>query len=412
MYKYENSFTLKVRSGSIYDSPSLEFEPVSNLYTDYYRVILQLSHPASSVPLYLDMSLLRIKLGGYLGNVKSWLELNGTAALPVTTDKPNLSLRFARYAELTSKGYELFLTNEGLYYPETVDRNNLHDIGVRRSNSDMKFINDTSLATVNGFVHDSSASQNTMFIRGGHGSAKKANTFAAGIVSFGDIGALTRHKLKTEFIEEFETDTPIAEKLRFRVPGIDPNKAFFLVLGGYLIFPQEGIFYRTEEDGFALNLNRLNIVEKLLESVNFIDLTSLNLIQPNNMLQPGWFTSDILSKEVIQRYMVLSQSFLVTVDAPSIGVKRNVLTNEPYPGKFLVAAEPVNPIMGGHGRLFEYWPIETKIGWNIDCADNFRRNYIFSESGPNRHKQVDATEDITQRARLSGAYSLEIYSSI
>ena len=150
MYEYKSSLTLRSRAGSIYQTPNLKFELVAALYTNYYKVILELSHPASDVPLYLDMADVRTSLAAFTGNVKRWLELNGSASLPTTTEKPSLSLRYARYGELTRSGYVLFKTNEGVYYPPGVDTSGLSDVGVSRDKTDMKHVNDHSLITING----------------------------------------------------------------------------------------------------------------------------------------------------------------------------------------------------------------------------------------------------------------------
>lgn len=412
MYKYEGSLVLKVRAGSIFSSPYIENEKVHSLYSQNYKTFLVLSHPSVAHELYLNMADVKQSLGGFIGTVKEWLVLNGSKTLPTTKVKPDINKRYVRYAELTRSGYALSLGNSGLHYPPGVDRLTLRDVVVQRPETDMVHVQNTSLLTVNGFIHHSSAVGNYLYISEGHTSAKIADRYSCGLITFTSIGKLTRYKLLKENIVPFENGMKISEKMRFTVPEIDKNKPFFLVMGGYLIFPKDGVFFRTEEDAFCLDLEALNIVERMLESSNFIDLTGLGLTQPNNMEMKGWYTKELLSDEVIRRYLTLSQSFLVTVDAPNLNVVPTVLTNESYPGKFLVSEEPVDPIIGAHGRLMEYWPIQTSIGWEVNVYDNYRRDYLYSASGPDKPSVVNHSLDIRRRGQLTGGYSLEISSSI
>lgn len=412
MYTYEASMVLKGRAGTQYEDINLEFASVSSIYNNYYKVYLILSNPYASGPVYVDMSDLKESLSAFIGTVSQFLIANGGNTIPSVPSLPNPDTRFARYTELTKAGYEVSLGVEGLYYPTNMDRANLKDLVINRQDTPMSEIQRACLITVNGYVHWTTYNGTSLYVRDGGISCKLKNQFTAGLISFNAIGDLTRHRLDALNIKPFESNFSLKEKIRIKVPGVASGKAFFLVMGGYMIFPQPGVFFQVSEDEFALDIQQLGIIEKLLESADFIDLRGLELTQPDNMSQPGWLTEELLTDLVIKRYLTLSQSFFVTVDSDNLTIERSPTVHEPYPGRYLVSSEPVDPLIGGHGRLIEYWPLEGKSSWIIDCHDNYRRNYASMTYGPDGPKVVDQTEDITNRHRLTGGYLLQISSTV
>lgn len=415
MYKYEGSFVQRQAASSQVESPNLEFAPVVQIYLDYYRAFLVLSHPSSPEPLYVNMEDVRRQLAAFSGTVVEWLLINGDNTIPTVpaSSLPNPKHRSASYIELTRGGYQVNPAQAGVFYPADVnDRDNQVDLSVVRKDSNMELINDKVLFTVNGFIHDSVALESTAYIRNGMKSATIANVHTAGMISFADIGTLKRIPLKAENIKPFQEGTSLKEKMRITVPEYEPGKAYFLVLGGYLIFAQPNRFFQVDEKTFALDINSFDFVERILESSNFIDMRPLELTQPNNMSQPGIYVDELLSNDVLLRYLTLSQTFFVQLSVDNIHVKRAVSMHEPYPGRYLRVQEPVEPLMGAHGRLIEYWPIKGTASWILDVNDNFRRDYIYSERGQKQWKLVDHTEDVTHAKRVSGAYLLDIHSFI
>lgn len=411
MYKYESSLALKNNAGSIFESPDIQNESISSVYKNWYKVYLVLSHPATEDAQYLYLEDVKDTIAVFTGTVNEYLAAMGDFALPVSSTKPTIEARWAKYTELTQAGYQLMLTNEGQQYPTGMDRNAMFDVAVSRQNTNMTEVNKFSLVSVNGFIHDSSATDENLYIRKGAVTARIANTYAAGLTTFIAIGELTRYKLQAEDITQFDSMIPAVKKLRIKVPNFDKGKPYFLVMGGYIIFPRENQFFQVEEDSFALDMDSFDYIERLLESANFIDLRDLNLTEVPHMANEGFSVAEAESLAVLRRYLMLSQSFFVSIDAPNLTLERHVITQELYPNRYLYSKKPTYPLMVGHGRLVEYWPRETHHGYQIESGDNQRRDFLASRYDPKDPRIfVDQTPDITTRHRLSGGYFLEFQS--
>lgn len=413
MYSYKNSFVQRSILTSQLESLDLEFSPVALIYLNFYKTYLVLSHPASQEDLYVNMDDVKKKLSGFMGTVSDWLLLNGDEALPtIPKDQlPNPKKRSVKYAELSRAGYSLTPSSAGIFYPkEANDKDNNIDLAVERSDFNMNEINEQSLFTINGYIHNSLSLENIAYIKDGMKSANIAGSYTSGLISFAQMGTLERIKLQPENITPFENDGTLKEKISFIVPEYKEGKAFLFVMGGYLILPKEGRFYQVDKGKFVLDISNMNFVEKILESSNFIDLRSLELTRPANMKQEAFIMDELYSDEVLKRYLTLSQSFFVMFSFDNIQLGSEVLMHEPYPGRFVSVREPVEPLMGGYGRLMEYWPRKGRNSWMVETNDNYRRDYIYAEHGWEEWKVVDHAEDVTRPKRLTAGYLLDIFT--
>ena len=409
MYQYETSYVLPVLGSSAWLSPNLRSQSFSTIYGTYALSYIALSHPALTGIKYLDLNANRRSLSVFPGTVQEWLDSLGNKSLPLIDEIPKLGSKHAVYSDATRSGFQVALAKEGFFHSPGQDRSVYEDASLNRSETNMNYLEDHCLFTVNGYIHDCSANDYTLFVRKAAISAERAGCYNIGIISFAHIGKIKKIKLTPENITPFETGTTLAEKIRITVPEYTNGKSYFLVMGGYLIFPEQGKFKQVDNNSFYLDLNRLDILEKFLESSNFIDLRSLDVEKPNNMRYEGWKVEDLMQDETLRKYLTLSQSFFVEVDTTTLSVEREDIHNEPYTNRFLRVIKPTQVLMGGYGRIIEYWPIQSKIGWILDTQDNMRRLYAISTIY-DKPVMIDSTPDITNVDRLSAGYLLDIKS--
>lgn len=408
MYKYVSSLVLDEVSSSSWVSPDLENVLLEDVFNRYKRAYLTITHSSSPKELYIDLISMKYSISNGFVSVGHWLQLLGNQPLPLIEKLPEGSVGFVRYTELSRAGYMVNYATEGYHYAKGVDTRGMKDLSVSREGTDMRFVNRHCLATVNGFIHDTSATFDHLYLRGGGSSSRRADKHTSGLITFDNIGEITRHRLSD--IQPVEKDSTLFEKLRFKVPDYNPSHAYFLVLGGYLVFRHPDYFFMSGAREFTLDLTQLYYIDRLLESSLYLDLKPLEITQPDNMSQPGIPLDEAMSDRVVRNYLSLSQTFFVEVHTDNLHVFKQPRMPEPYPNRYLSCTRPTEPLMGGYGRLLEYWPIEGKSSWILDCNDNYRNNFQYTASGHARVGVVDVTQDITNRDRISGAYALEISS--
>jgi hypothetical protein len=193
-----------------------------------------------------------------------------------------------------------------------------------------------------------------------------------------DIGKLTKIKIKPEDITS-EENTELRDKLFFSVDYDFTDQSYFLVLGGYLVFPDAEIFHRTGDHVFTLNMRKICYLERLYESLRYINLSSLNLAEFSQNSEII-YAEEAWSDAVIKRYFTLSQSFLVAVDCPLLTVTKRYIRKSPWPGAFTTYKDPQYPLIIGYGKLGEYWKVHEDGYWACNVVDSYYRNYVFSET--------------------------------
>lgn len=383
-----------------------------DLLSEFKDIFLILKHPSQEADIYVDVKPLRSELFAYPGTLNMFLSGLGGKSLPHVNALPNENLRYVRFGDAVQSGYAVNLGYAGLNYPAGLEAAAFPDVQITRTQmaTDMNLLDSHCLLTVNGLIHDTTASTSKAFILNGAESARLQNKYHVGIVSFLDIGKLTRVKLDPSKITAFEPDGNLREKLRFSVEVSTEGKSVFLVLGGYLVFMKPGTFYMNDQKQFVLDLQQLPYIERLLDSQGRINLASLQL--PVIDGKPNHFAlGDAWSDDVIKRYLTLSQSFLVIVDTPYLAIERFPVQRAAFPGQFISYQDPINPLMGGHGILFDYWKINEQNRWSLNVHDNFYKQFVHTETAKNIVKYASDAKDSSRHYEHSQAWFLEISSS-
>lgn len=379
------------------------------LISSFEEIYLVLEHPASpDKEFILDLSYARTDLITFNAPLENWI-LNLNQALIKTVDSlPKFSRQRVVYGEVTRAGFHVTFGNIGFHYPKNADTSLMMDLVLSRRDN-MQEMDKHCLVTVNGFVHSTASTFEHLYVKDGAKSVRKSKYPTVGILSFQQFGEIKKFRIQEEHILKVK-DLPLSDQLILHIPELEDDRLPILVLGGYLLFLDKD-FTRIGDKEFKVNMKNLKLLERFMESSEFIDLSDLGVDPAPHMTQPGYSTERLLSDEVIRKYFTLSQSFVVGVKTSSLKVHRHYKMNEPYPNAYLVKDEPDFPLIGGHGRLLEYWPIKGHHCYVLCVNDNFKRNYAFSQNDKVT-KYIDATEDITEVCRLSPAYRLEIIGTL
>lgn len=388
VYTYVRALALSRSIGSQWREVLLADILVFDIFQTYTKVYLVLANSVLTEDVYVDMDTLRTQYSSYNGTLEDLLILNGNNTLDTVAALPDTTVKFARYSDAIRAGYKIKPCIAGQIVPEGYPSIDLLDLKVTREpyTTDMQLIEDYCLVSVNGYYHWDETANGESFIFNGAVTMRKSNLNHMGIYSFHDVGKLTKIKLDPEEIKPVTDGTFLRDKINFSVTEDLDDKSYILVLGGYLCLPQEGVFWRSGEHGFTLDINRISYKERIFESQQYIDLKSLGLTTfpiGDDVVS----VDQLFSDDVIKKYMTMSQSFLVIVDTPNLTSNKIHVRHSSLPGMFTTYQDPTYPLIVNYGKVAEYWKTEEAGQWSLSVQDSFLRNYIASQQ-PVRNGQA------------------------
>ena len=411
MYNLVNSIAISRTIGSQWHEVDLSNASVYDVYSVYSKVYLILQNDALPNEVYVDLDSLRYEFSSYSGTMSELLIELGNRTLVTVDSIPSDTIKVAKYSDAIRSQYKIDVTKIGVVIPENYPESELHDLVITRPkyDTDLSLVHSHCLVSVNGYYHMTDTDGSKAYVNKGADTMRKSGSNHLGMLSFLDIGELTKVKLNPDNILGQTDTSPLSEKIIFSVEEELDDKSYILVLGGYLVFPSDNIFWRNGTHSFTLDLNKLPYLERLYESNNYLDLTDLELTEQT--INPDAINiEEVWSDRVIKNYMTLSQSYLVIIDTPNILTNKIHLRHCSMPGMFTAYQDPVYPLMVGHGKVAEYWKVAEDGFWSVTVQDSFYRNYIISNQNSAILENVNNNLVPNKPFYHSRGYLLEISS--
>lgn len=381
MYKFITAVCLPRTIGPQWEEkPKLNEAIVYDIYSAYRKVYLTLTHPAIVGEVYVDFDLLKNSYASYNKSLNQLLVDLGETTLDTVDSIPVQSIKYAKYNDAIRAGYRIGLAVAGFNMPENYPDDDKHDLEISRPNTNMEIslVHKRAMVSINGFFHMTDSSGDKTFVLGGGDTMRRCNQNHAGIWSFNDIGDLKKVKIDPAKIIPAVPDTNLRDKLVFTVDEELDGKSYFLVLGGYLVFPEENVFWLSGDKTFSFDINQIPYLPRLYESNKGLDLSSMNLTKVEINKDHGYSVENAYEDKTIRSYFSLSQSYLVIIDTPYISTAKIPVANERTPGKFTSYQDPLFPLIVGHGRTAEYWKEKDDGHWNMQIAEGRWDQFVSS----------------------------------
>lgn len=264
-----------------------------------------------------------------------------------------------------------------------------------------------ALVSVNGYIHNTGSSAEYSWIAGGAETVRRSGKSEISITSFLDVGSLQKIQIDKSMLTAPAGAQGYRNLVRISVPTSLEGKSFFLVLGGYIVTPGEGSFWKDAGDHLYFNVRSIPYIERILESSKVLDLSSLGVPQ-GGVTSAGISTDEIWSDEAIAEYMTLPQSFLVIVDADNLFFNTRLARCYRTPGVYSDAKEPTLPLLVGSGKIAEYWKIYEDGMWAMVISDCFARRYEFLDDLPGTALTAAPAFNLGDPNSISEARFLEI----
>lgn len=411
MFTFKSATTLARTTGAQWATLDISTFPLMEVFGNLYKIFLTLEDVDTKEIKYVDFTPLRGTYSSYTKTIVDLLKEINNDVFTFVDSVPNTKIKYAKYSNTIQAGYKVEIANIKLGNVSLADKGMNPDLKINRPGyeTDMWDIYNYCLVSVNGFFHNLDCDGNYCYVENGGVSGKKTNDNHVGILSFLNIGKVNRIKLKEENINPINPGDFLRDKLYFTVDEDLTNKQALLVLGGYLIFPQENIFDRTGVSTFSLNLTGLNILEKVMESSFYLDLTSLGLsrrVDAPDMINAEEFLSDA----IIKKYMTMSQSFLVVIDTDNLGFNKIQIETTHGPGKFITGFDPTLPLFVNYGKCAEYTKIYEGPRWSVTVRDSYMHNFVLTDRNAKHHLNITAQRVPSRTYYNSNGYLLEISS--
>lgn len=231
------------------------------------------------------------------------------------------------------------------------------------------------LVSINGLFHRVDSDGDVNYVLDAFNSVRVARRHEVGIHNFKPIGELTCVSITADMVHRRDPNQPLRNQLYIKSPVSTEGKTVALVMGGYLHLIDNYSFSPVGNDIFCLETQSLPLLDRFFESEKLIDLSSFGLERRGaNSMQLS--REQLLSDEVLTRWMTLSQSFLVLIDNDTINVERTQVETGSSWGMYVTPLEPTQPLVGSFGAMLTYSKCVDDGRWTLHVGDNIVNNLL------------------------------------
>lgn len=422
MYSYSSAF-LRLRGGrarhEIVDVSQMNLFDVFSRFADGYFTLLYALPTVGNpnpvgTPVYLKLNDLKAAAVPFANlPFEQWLSYIGNRALPHFTTAPTVAVHTAKYSDAFQSQYDVQRVHP-TYAPEvptplsTKTDLMLSKLGV--SNVDA---GNYLMASVGGFWHYTLSDVNGLRIRdGGRVADQGVNT--VGLLSFRELGNLSKIRILPEMLGRGKPTIPYAQEV-YLTTNEDLSNAYpILVIGGYLHVCDIYEVVNAEMGIIRIDFQKIQLLHRYFESKNVIDLSSLELsVDADNA--DAVSLDELYSDTVIEKYLTLSQSFIVWVEGcPSVYCTKHLNSVPQQPGIIEAPTDAIYPLQTAFGHTPEYWRNRvTEEIWEpklyaLDVTSNVRPNYLFEEIRWMGYTILDNSKVVDKPITYTVSHLLEI----
>lgn len=407
MYTYVTSYAKAKKAGSRWTEVNIKNMQLNDIFANYSKVYAVLNNTFFTGSIGFDLETIKdtyyhstLTFAQFL----MWLE---NKALPHMNKIPSLQTRLVKYADAFHAGYAIKAIHKTASPESPLPRSEKAYLHLTKADVDYDLFYNNCMVTVNGYIHLTDADTNGVYVVDGNKSAVHANQNQMGIYSFREVGTIENIPITESMISRQLDNIPLSNKIYIKLPEKIGTKLPILVLGGYMHIFDPNTFYMVDEQTLCINFMNYRFLDRYYESKEYIDLTSLPLDKyKRNESQLD--LENFFSDEVIKAYLTLSQSFIVLLDASDVFAEHVAVDNTPMPGMMITTLKPELPLIGGHGRLLDYWYTYEDRQYSIACVDDLVNTRVYNTTNWYNLQSVADSRIPTDRVKKSNAHFLRI----
>jgi hypothetical protein len=379
MYVYVGATCLGRSTGSQWSLVDLRQMEMRDIFNKFRSCFLELSNPVLPNNVYVDAWQFKDEPSYSQRTFTQFLIDVGNRTLATVPSLPSSRISYARYSDAIRAGYKINPTTIG--NPEEDITVNSPDLKITKvfPETDLRLIHTHCLITVNGYYHqtDANVTGTAAYVLKGAESMRKCRMNQLGILSFLDIGRVSKVQITNNLINGLPSDNGLKNRAYLTLNQDTTNKTVLLSLGGYLIFQEANVFWQSGANVFTLNLQAMPYIERFYESNLYLDFSALGLTinaeDPSHLI-----LSEFLSDAIIKKFLTLPQTFFIVIDTPSLITNKYFLHQANMPGMLTAYQEPVHPLIVNYGKVADYWRTKEDGFWSITVTDDYFRNFVLS----------------------------------
>jgi hypothetical protein len=378
----------------------------------YRRMIIKVND--GTVDSYVELSTFNSQYSDSALTLQAVIAAQTTLA--TTPTQPQINIQSAKWVNGVRAGYAMQPWDA--VYKDTISPADRADALIKREDpvTDYNTVYKNCLVTINGFYHltDTDGSSGVL-VYGASQSVRLAKAFHFGIHSFQALGGLTIQPIKTADVFKRLTDAMVAGTepitgykdigaIRINTPL--NGRAVLLVLGGYLYTPDSGVYRLISDNTLEVDYSRLQLVDRIFESKNYIDLSSLAPALSSTLDYAN--LPNLLSDVTLLKYLTLSQSFIVILNQTELYTARHYCQKTSVLGEYSSYQKPVYPLQVGLGRVPEYFVSTDGQRWSMQCTATGLRRMVYNSTDPNHLTNITDVSYPEDPELLNPGYQLEI----
>lgn len=344
------------------------------LYDNFRIVQIELTLPNSANVVYLNLQDVAAAYATYDGKFSDVLTSLGNASLPTTTSGYVLNKRKAMYRDAFRAGYTVTPVNNVNVIDASVEQASLPNVRLTRSDQtvDYRFAFNHCLVNVNGYFHRTDTDGiNGLMVVDAMKSLRISKQNQIGILSFMQMCDIQIVPITPVMLN---TDTLGHPLLNLSMDLT--NKTIMLIFGGYPVFLDGNVLKQVGNSLFSLDMTQLGLIDRLYESLNYIDLSSLGLnTSPYNSSEVA--IADLTSTDVVKAWFALSQTFAVVLNAPEIYTQRQAIARIGVPNAYIAYSQPNDLLQLELGRTPSYWSVYEDKQWRLNIYNNVIGNELY-----------------------------------
>lgn len=358
---------------AIWEDADLGQTDINAIFKNYSRIILTLTHTVVSGTFYLNLEDARSQIGVYTGTklLEDWLESLGNAALPTMAQAPSFREYPVLYSDAWRAGYTVTPV-DGTRHPDAQlpDRDK-NDLLLKRGNVNFKQYGNYMMATVNGFFHRVVGTEYGAVVMNGGRTGYLCDDNHVGVFSFREVGAIQYIPITPTMIYKQDEDQRYADYAMIQSPVNLDDRIVLLVIGGYL-HVLDGAYDVIGSRAIRVNTDTLSYVDRVLESVGKIDLSTLGL-EPSENNEFQFSLEELFDDQTIRAYLSLPQSFMVLLPKTDLYVRKTAVEQTKLAGRYYTDYPFVQlPLVSVLGKIYDYAPFPER-GVTVLACDPIRR---------------------------------------
>lgn len=370
MYIYQRAIAKEKAKDSHWTNVDISNLTLRSIFETYQKIYAVLKNDFfGEQEIVFDLETIRITHSQSNLTFVEFLTSVGNKALQHMESLPTISTRYLKYRDAFHAGYKIKAVHPTAHPDAVLRKDQTPWAFLTRDNTDYKMLYENCLFTVNGFFHMTDYSSSGLYVVDAMKSAKIANQNTIGIYSFRELGKIEIIPIKEEMVQRQHPDIPLKTRIYLDIGKDIGKKVPGIVIGGYLHFFDEKIYHMVSERVMCIEFLNYRFLDRFYESGRFIDLSTLP-VERGRLNDTQILLDSLFSDDCIKAYFQLPQSFVVLLDAEDLFTEHVGLEAPNMPGMFVTGIKPELPLVGGYGRMLDYWFTYEDRKYSITCSDD------------------------------------------